>query len=104
MIEKISWPSKPAYPTAALAGRHRQADFAQTARPARLAVVQAAIAQQLAALFGEHRDIAPVLQVAHPVIETFWRGHVYQEEEEVVFRLRAHKGQERLAIPRASSG
>src|ERR1022692_386492 len=39
-------------------------------------------------------------KVAHPVLETFRRGHIHQKEEEVVFRLRAHKGQERLAIPR----
>jgi len=68
---------QPAHPTAALAGRHQQADFAQMARPARLAVVQAAIAQQFAALFGEHCSIAALLQ-----------GHVHQKEEEVVSRLR----------------
>jgi len=45
-----------AYPTAALARHHQQADFAQMVRPALLAVVQAAMAQRLTALFGEHRD------------------------------------------------
>src|ERR1022692_456282 len=72
---------------AALVGRHQQADLAQVPEPAGFAVMQAAIAEQLAILLGEHGGVLAGFDSPKLARQTLRRGQVHHQEEQVVFRL-----------------